>query len=91
MREAASFIAAQSHSAPAAILPSLMEGAKSAWRAWSNRRRLADLSEFDDHMLADLGLTRGDLRQALDLPFAHDPSLALQRRALQNRSRGWRS
>ena len=91
MREAASFIAAQSHSAPAAILPSLLEGARSAWRAWSNRRRLADLSEFDDHMLADLGLTRGDVRRALDLPFAHDPSLELQRRALQNRGRGWQA
>jgi uncharacterized protein YjiS (DUF1127 family) len=91
MREAASFIAAQSHSAPAAILPNLLEGARSAWRAWGNRRRLADLSEFDDHMLADLGLTRDDVRLALDLPFAHDPSLELQRRALRNRERGWRA
>ena len=90
MREAASFIAAQSHSAPAAILPNLLATARSAWRAWSNRRRLADLSDFDDHMLADLGLTRDDVRLALTLPFAHDPSLELQRRALQNRGRGWR-
>jgi uncharacterized protein YjiS (DUF1127 family) len=91
MREAASFIAARSQSAPAAILPTVLEAAKSAWRAWSNRRRLADLSEFDDHLLADLGLTRNDVRQALDLPFAHDPTLELQRRALQNRGRGWRT
>lgn len=90
MREAASFIASQSHSAPAAILPAFLDWAEAAWRAWTNRRQLTSLSEFDAHMLSDIGLTRDDVRVALDLPFAHDPSVELQRRALRNRSCGWR-
>jgi uncharacterized protein YjiS (DUF1127 family) len=90
MREAASFIASQSRFAPAAVLPALVETVQGAWRAWSNRQKLTSLSEFDDHLLADIGLTRGDVRVALDLPFAHDPSLELQRIALRNRRRGWR-
>lgn len=90
MREAASFIASQSRSAPAAILPALLDWADAAWRALANRRQLTSLTEFDDHMLADIGLTRDDIRVALDLPFAHDPSVELQHRALRNRSRGWR-
>jgi uncharacterized protein YjiS (DUF1127 family) len=36
------------------------------WRAWRDRRELAHL---DDHMLRDLGLTRGDLDAALGQPF----------------------
>ncbi len=91
MREAASFIASQSRSAPAPILPALLDFAHAAWRGWANRRKLASLSEFDDHMLADIGLSRDDVQMALDLPFAQDPSVELQRRALRNRGRGWRA
>jgi uncharacterized protein YjiS (DUF1127 family) len=90
MREAASFIASQSRSAPAAVLPALVDAVQGAWRAWSNRRKLTSLTDFDDHLLADIGLTRDDVRVALDLPFAHDPSLELQRIALKNRRAGWR-
>jgi uncharacterized protein YjiS (DUF1127 family) len=64
-----------------------------AWRAASalnNRRKVRSLVELDDHILSDLGLTRGDVAAALDVPFVHDPSLELQRLALHNRRRGWR-
>jgi hypothetical protein len=37
-----------------------------------------------------MGVTREDVRWALDLPFTHDPGIELQRRALRNRHRGWR-
>jgi hypothetical protein len=40
-------------------------------------------------MLADIGLTRGDVRQALDLPFSQDPSLELRRLVAENRGRRW--
>jgi hypothetical protein len=45
--------------------------------------------EFDDHMLADIGLTRTDLREALDLPFGNDPGRELQFRAARNHRGGW--
>ena len=89
MREAASFIARQSGSADSGVLQEILHTARRTFRAWRNRKRIASLSDFDDHILADMGLTRGDVRQALDLPFAHDPALELQRLALKNRSGGW--
>jgi len=89
MREAASFIARQSGSAEAGALQEILHAARRAFRSWQNRRRIASLSDFDDHILADMGITRGDVRQALDTPFAHDPTLELQRLALRNRSGGW--
>jgi uncharacterized protein YjiS (DUF1127 family) len=89
MREAASFIARQSVSSEPGIISVLVRTATQAFHAWNNRRRIAALSDFDDHLLADMGLERGDIRQALDLPFAQDPALELQRIALRNRARGW--
>lgn len=89
MREAASFIAGQSAVAGSGTLPSLLALAGQALRRWTNRRRVADLAEFDDRMLCDIGLTRQDVRQALDLPFSHDPGRELQRLALRNRRAGW--
>jgi hypothetical protein len=40
-------------------------------------------------MLADIGLSRRDVRAALDLPFSSDPTFELQLRATRNRRRGW--
>jgi uncharacterized protein YjiS (DUF1127 family) len=86
MREAASFIAGQGSRAPAGVLPTLVRDVAGAFRAWTKRRHLKTLSDFDDHMLADIGVTREDVRWALDLPFAYDPGIELQRRALRNRA-----
>jgi uncharacterized protein YjiS (DUF1127 family) len=91
MREAASFIASQTGWAPAGALSALLRDVSTAFRSWNARRHLKTLSEFDDHMLADIGITREDVRWALDLPFAYDPGIELQRRALRNRARGWRA
>ena len=89
MRDAASFIASQSGSAEAGILGQAVGLVRQAWQAWNSRRAIAPLTEFDDHMLADIGLTRSDLREALDLPFGSDPGRELQFRAIRNRHVGW--
>jgi uncharacterized protein YjiS (DUF1127 family) len=44
------------------------------WNAVKNRRSVARLPKWDDHMLSDIGLTRGDVRSALAAPFSEDPS-----------------
>lgn len=47
-------------------------------RAWKNRRAFYRLGEMTDAELADVGLTRGDLYVAVDLPFASDPTVRLR-------------
>ena len=91
MREAASFIANQGRLAPDGALPALFSHVGKAMRNWIGRRKLKQITELDDHLLCDIGVTREDVRWALDLPFSYDPGLELQRRALRNRARGWRS
>jgi uncharacterized protein YjiS (DUF1127 family) len=44
------------------------------WRRRQNRRSIMNLSEFDDHRLADLGLSRHDVASGLSLPSSQDPS-----------------
>jgi uncharacterized protein YjiS (DUF1127 family) len=39
------------------------------WRALRQRRELRRLAEFDDRMLRDVGVTRGDVERALASPF----------------------
>jgi uncharacterized protein YjiS (DUF1127 family) len=89
MREAASFIAGQRTVTGEGILSGLLAFAGRILQAWNNRRQIADLAEFDDHMLCDIGLTRQDVRYALELPFSHDPGRELQRLATANRRNGW--
>ncbi len=91
MREAASFIASQGNHAATGVLSVVVRDLSAAFRSWNKRRQLKTLSEFDDHLLADIGVTKDDVRWALDLPFAYDPGVELQRRALRNRVRGWRA
>ena len=45
-----------------------------------HRRELGQLAERDDRMLADIGLTRGDLHDASSEPFWVDPTPTLQER-----------
>ncbi|MFO1131178.1 MAG: DUF1127 domain-containing protein [Hyphomicrobiales bacterium] len=41
-------------------------------RSWFVRRDLRTLEAFDDYMLSDIGLTRGDLRHLRSLPLDVD-------------------
>ena len=50
-----------------------------------NRRDAATLSGLDDRMLADIGLTRGDLRDAYSEPVWRDPTAILVSRAHERR------
>ena len=90
MREAANFIARQASSQEAGALPALAGTVHKLYRAWRNRRSLMRVTELDEHLLADIGISREDVKWALDLPIGYDPAAALQERALRNRSRGWR-
>lgn len=90
MREAASFIASQTGNSSSGFLSNLLQDLGLSIHWWNNRRQVIDLNSLDDHMLADLGLSREDVEWALNQPFAYDPTLALNQRALRNRERGWR-
>jgi uncharacterized protein YjiS (DUF1127 family) len=50
-----------------------------------NRRDAAMLTGLDDRMLADIGLTRGDLRDAYSEPVWRDPTTVLVSRAQERR------
>jgi uncharacterized protein YjiS (DUF1127 family) len=53
--------------------------------AWRHRHDAAALAAFDDRMLADIGLTRGDLNDALAEPLWRDPTSVLARRHCERR------
>ncbi len=56
------------------------------WRAAKNRRQVGNLLGWDDRMLADIGLTQGDIRSALAAPLSEDPSQQLQLRSSERRN-----
>jgi len=63
-----------------------LAGLHGLWTAWRNRRVVAQLLASDDRLLADIGITRGDVQSALTVPLERDPStrlvvLATERRA----------
>lgn len=53
--------------------------------AWRHRNDAAALASFDDRMLADIGLTRADLNDALAEPLWRDPTSVLARRQGERR------
>jgi uncharacterized protein YjiS (DUF1127 family) len=55
------------------------------YRVWKNRRAVARLLEWDAHMLADIGLTEGDVYSALATRSDEDASTQLQMRSLERR------
>jgi uncharacterized protein YjiS (DUF1127 family) len=59
--------------------------AKRALDALRNRRVAVGLAGLDDRMLADIGLTRSDLRDAYARPLWHDPTQVLAQRAAERR------
>ncbi len=89
MRDAALFIASQQEGNQPGLLHTVSGWFRHAFKAWNDRREIARLADLDDHLLADLGLNRGDVREALDLPFSSDPGRELQLRSTRTARRGW--
>jgi uncharacterized protein YjiS (DUF1127 family) len=54
---------------------------KQFYKAFKHRRVIAVLTDRDDRMLADIGLTRSDLREGICQPLWRDPTAVLARRA----------
>ncbi len=67
------------------ILSAFSNSVSNAWTAWRNRREIRHLLEFDDHMLADIGLSRSDVLAAMMSDPFDDPSNRLIRS--RNKSR----
>ncbi len=67
------------------VLPGLLLALRKLTRALKNRRDAALLARFDERMLADIGLTRSDLRDAYAEPLWRDPTDILARRADERR------
>src|SRR4051812_31675464 len=59
--------------------------ARSVLHTLKNRRDATVLAGMDEHMLADIGLTRGDLRDAFSEPVWRDPTAVLVSRAHERR------
>lgn len=57
-----------------------------AWTLTRHRRAVRELWRLDDHMLRDIGLTRGDVAAALALPLDKDPSTRLRILAVERRA-----
>ena len=55
------------------------------YRSFKSRHEMRMLAGFDDRMLADIGLTRGDLRDAVSEPLWRDPTNVLVKRARERR------
>jgi uncharacterized protein YjiS (DUF1127 family) len=63
----------------------LVTGLKAISRALKNRRDAGLLATMDDRMLADIGLTRSDLRDAYAEPLWRDPTDVLAGRVSDKR------
>ena len=59
---------------------SLVRWAKGLMVVWQHWRDVQLLAGFSDHMLADIGLTRADLHDAIAEPRWRDPTLLLDLR-----------
>jgi len=70
----------RSAQALATILEAPARLARRLANAWRHRHDAAVLAALDDHMLADLGLSRTDLNDALSEPVWRDPTALLARR-----------
>lgn len=51
------------------------------------RRKLKRLLDLDDHMLKDVGVTRGEIDVATSMPLSADAATALRRMSLERRRR----
>jgi len=64
---------------------SVGNGVRAVLQTIKNRRDATILAGMDERMLADIGLTRGDVRDAISEPVWRDPSAILVSRAHERR------
>ena len=57
-------------------------------RNWKAKRRIVALGNFDDYMLADIGITRDEVQWAAGLPLTVNAAVALEERAFRRRHTG---
>ena len=69
----------------ASLLAMVTHWLKEVARARRHRRQAHILAGLDRRMLADIGITRGDVRDAFSEPFWDDPTALLRERALERR------
>lgn len=62
------------HTASTPVFALLGQMIARAWRVFDNRRKFAELKDWSDEQLKDIGLTRSDVRRALAQPFYADPT-----------------
>lgn len=62
-----------------AIVMRAVNAVANLYRVWKNRRSFNRLNEMTDSELADIGLTRADLKFATATPLGSDPTLQLRR------------
>lgn len=69
----------------------LVKRMANSWKRWQSHRTMTKLVTLDNHMLKDLGLTRGDVRLAASLPYSEDPTTRLKILAIERRAseRAW--
>jgi uncharacterized protein YjiS (DUF1127 family) len=58
---------------------------KNLARARRHRSEASLLAGLDRHMLADIGISRADVRDAFSEPFWEDPTALLHERAIERR------
>ncbi len=56
----------------------------------ARRRKIHDLQDMDERMLADIGLSQADIHAALELPFEKDPTAFLAARRRERVGRFYR-
>jgi uncharacterized protein YjiS (DUF1127 family) len=69
----------------AEVLSPFVRAVKAIERAMRHRRDANVLARLDRHMLADIGLTRSDVRDAFSTPLWEDPTALLRERAIERR------
>jgi uncharacterized protein YjiS (DUF1127 family) len=57
-------------------------------RNWQAKRRIVALGDFDDYILADIGITRDEVQWAAGLPLTVNAAVALEERAFRRRKNG---
>ncbi|MEJ0075153.1 MAG: DUF1127 domain-containing protein [Alphaproteobacteria bacterium] len=68
-----------------AVAGTVGNGLRSLLQTIKNRHDATILAGMDEHMLADIGLTRGDVRDAFSEPVWRDPTAILVSRAHERR------